>query len=1143
MRLRYRISGGETQPSGTRELAGTVRDRRSVHVVAPAPAALSPGYYRRSRATPPVKIAASQRPSAVPKRLGVQPFAGPQITVTTDSDSPDGADTSSISALLLHPGNCILITCISLRDAVDAINNSLGNATVHFALDPRTTYFGGHITLQQGTLNLTQPNISILGPDASGSPITITGPTIDNAATIFISSSGAQVSGLNVQNVTLDSPDAHNDVISGNNIGVDQAGTRLTTPRNPGGVFIQHGANNNTIGGPRTGSGCLAPCNVISGNIGAGVQISDTNSSANVIEGNNIGVDVTGTTPITNELGVLVLGGASANIIGGQRASATGCDGACNVIAGNQGAGVVITGTATTNNIIAGNNIGVNIAATAAISNALSGVVIGSGAAGTTIGGSRVTDGACDGACNVISGNDGNGVEAAASGSGAISNLTVAGNNIGTDLAGTAALSNTSSGIVLDAGVGNASIGGMRAGVACGGPCNLIGGNGQSGVQITGSSAITVAGNYIGVAASGAISVPNGGPDPLSGWSGVAVLGGASETTIGGDRGTTAACAGTCNVIGGNSIGAIIAGSGTVSNTVAGNNIGTNPAALAAIPDGQVGVGIVADAAHNIIGGPRAVGDTACDHACNVIGGNQGYGVYVGQQAGFTGPAAHDNTVEGDYIGATGSGTAALPNGIAGVLVNQGARDNTIGGAGTPVTPTVGLPPPVPPRLAPAPSATPFPVAAAAATARRGGGENIQAREDWFVGQRAYPFAHIPAGARLHALGQLATLRRTLAQRRLPGATTGATTAWQPVGDPSEQTNGSSTDQNGHTLTTDFGLVAGRITALTVDPQSGNAIYAGTADGGVWKGTRAVDGTITWAPTTDGQPSLSIGALAIDPQAPNTIYAATGEGNVAGDSYYGAGILKSIDGGATWSQIGTSLDRFTFSRLVVDPNATSILYAAVGLDGSVNRASTAGGGIYRSTDGGVTWHPALVAGVAPAQACASPGPDDPTPQVPGTDLAVTTSGAATTVYAALGFARGCAANGVYRSTDQGVTWTRLSGFDAAAGTDRIGRIALATTPADPHVLYAAVARTQIGQADDNTLQGAYQSTDGGVTWQALSSPNDVDSAHSNGANQYGYDLYIAADPGVSSTVYLGGIDVFKSADAGATWTNLTNAYA
>ena len=89
-------------------------------------------------------------------------------------------------------------------------------------------------------------------------------------------------------------------------------------------------------------------------------------------------------------------------------------------------------------------------------------------------------------------------------------------------------------------------------------------------------------------------------------------------------------------------------------------------------------------------------------------------------------------------------------------------------------------------------------------------------------------------------------------------------------------------------------VTSGRVNSIAIDPRNNNIVYAGAAEGGVWKST---DGGATWKPLTDAQPSMANGAIALDPSNPDTVYVGTGEENFAIDSYYGAGILKSTDAG------------------------------------------------------------------------------------------------------------------------------------------------------------------------------------------------------------------------------------------------------
>src|SRR5579864_8550967 len=159
-------------------------------------------------------------------------------------------------------------------------------------------------------------------------------------------------------------------------------------------------------------------------------------------------------------------------------------------------------------------------------------------------------------------------------------------------------------------------------------------------------------------------------------------------------------------------------------------------------------------------------------------------------------------------------------------------------------------------------------------------------REEWFKSIRAYPFGSIPPGARLTAIREMEHMLETEAksQKTSQRAIADSALNWTLIGP--EPIN----DLFYH-------FTSGRITALIVDPRDANVVYAGAAEGGVWK---TIDGGQTWTPLTDDQPALSVGSLALDPSNPNNLYVGTGEANFNGDGYSGAGILKTNDGGVTW---------------------------------------------------------------------------------------------------------------------------------------------------------------------------------------------------------------------------------------------------
>jgi len=387
--------------------------------------------------------------------------------------------------------------------------------------------------------------------------------------------------------------------------------------------------------------------------------------------------------------------------------------------------------------------------------------------------------------------------------------------------------------------------------------------------------------------------------------------------------------------------------------------------------------------------------------------------------------------------------------------------------------------------------------------------ELVRKREEWFYQQRAYPLRYIPAGARLRALKELDEMIK--AQKKLglvlegplpnvtgfPGPTTWTVIGPQPI--ISSLPSGSFP-------------VSGRITALAVDPTNSSIVYAGGAQGGVWKST---DGGVSWTPKTDSQASLATGSIAIDsnscsPAPCKTIYVGTGEENFSADSYYGAGILKSTDGGDTWTLLGGSVfggpfgpigcdGGFHIGAIAVHPTNPLILLLAGDRSGTCP-------GIYRSTDAGQTWTPVLGG-------------------FPGTGVFFDPANP-NIAYAALGF------SGVYKSTDAGATWTRAD----AAGTTKlpttdVGRIALAIAPSNTSTLYASIGSAAGGGISGlgPGLLGFFKSTDGGVNWTQLTGTPDYCNP------QCWYNNVVAVHPTDPMTVFVGGLGLLRSSDGGNTW--------
>jgi hypothetical protein len=359
----------------------------------------------------------------------------------------------------------------------------------------------------------------------------------------------------------------------------------------------------------------------------AGIGVLLQTKGGNVIEGNYIGTDPTGTMGQGNGIGIDLASGT--NQIGGTSA------GLGNVISGNTGNGVTIFGTGAAGNVIEGNLIGTDLTGTIALGNGGSGVVIVG--PGNTIGGTLA------GAGNVISGNKAVGVMII--GSGTTSNL-VQGNFIGTDSTGTKALGNGASGVSISNGATNNTIGGTSSAAR-----NLISANAREGVTIWATSQNLVQGNYIGTDRTGTQALGNSSI-------GVFIFGAATNNTIGG----TAAGAG--NLISANTGGLAVVGNGTMNNLVQGNLIGTDSSGTMALGNKGNGAAIGAGATGNTIGGTSA-------GARNLISANMGNGLII-----FG--AATQNFVQGNYIGIDVTGAKPLGNSTNGVLIT--ASNNMIGG-------------------------------------------------------------------------------------------------------------------------------------------------------------------------------------------------------------------------------------------------------------------------------------------------------------------------------------------------------------------------------------------------------------------------------------------------------------------------------
>ena len=283
-----------------------------------------------------------------------------------------------------------------------------------------------------------------------------------------------------------------------------------------------------------------------------------------------------------------------------------------------------------------------------------------------------------------------------------------------------------------------------------------------------------------------------------------------------------------------------------------------------------------------------------------------------------------------------------------------------------------------------------------------------------------------------------------------------------------------------HTNTGSWSSGQGRVNIVHVDPSNPNTIYLGSPAGGIWKSTN--NGT-TWTPLTDELPQIGVSGIAVDYSNSNTIYIATGDKD-AGDTY-SVGVYKSTDGGLTWNATGTmgGSNPSRAGDLIIHPTNNQILWCATN------------NGIYKTINAGTSWTRVQTGSFSQGNIRLKPG--DPS-----------------TVYAVT-------SNAFYRSTDTGTTFTQVStGLPATSG-----RFVMDVTPANSDYIYILSSTT------GNVFQGIYRSTNGGTNWTKTSGTTDIFESP-----QAYYDLALAASSTNADEIYTGCMNVWKSTNGG---TNLT----
>jgi hypothetical protein len=319
--------------------------------------------------------------------------------------------------------------------------------------------------------------------------------------------------------------------------------------------------------------------------------------------------------------------------------------------------------------------------------------------------------------------------------------------------------------------------------------------------------------------------------------------------------------------------------------------------------------------------------------------------------------------------------------------------------------------------------------------------------------------------------------------------------------------------------------VAGRMTALAVD---GSTLYAGAADGGVWKKA----GAGAWQPLTDDAPTLSIGALTVDPS--HGLWVGTGEANTSSDSYAGVGVLFSSDGGAHFSRVGgDELNNHTVGRVVYD-------------NGFILAATSRGLFRHSATTVAGAWTPVLAAGVGLPSTCSQSGGIEGAAFI--SDVAVKPGSGGSVVDAVVGWRAGSNCNGFYQSSNGGQTFTRVAVGGAINDKD-LGRVTIAWS-ANGAKVYALVQsasmfnqlKTDFGGTE---LQGVYAANGNFAgpwnkiaEWRNLQNSGSALGPTSLGYHpgvQAWYNQFLAVDPANANHVFLGLEEVFETTNGGGTW--------
>jgi photosystem II stability/assembly factor-like uncharacterized protein len=289
----------------------------------------------------------------------------------------------------------------------------------------------------------------------------------------------------------------------------------------------------------------------------------------------------------------------------------------------------------------------------------------------------------------------------------------------------------------------------------------------------------------------------------------------------------------------------------------------------------------------------------------------------------------------------------------------------------------------------------------------------------------------------------------------------------------------------------------GRINCIAFYPGNPDIMWAGSPSGGLW---RTTNGGQYWINMTGDLPNLGVSAILIHPQNPDIMYIATGDGD-AWDTF-SIGILKSTDGGLTWNPVGLNRDLsalWRISKLIMHPSDPETILAATRT------------GVFKTIDGGDTWRHTLT----------------------GNIMDLDTADAKPAVWYASAYG-----DAVYKSTDTGETWKKIS---KGLPSSNVGRIAVSVSQGTPSRVVALYVNN-----DTQGLLAIYSSNDDGGTWENITDDHNLLGRESDGSDwddgQAWYDLTLAVDPSNPDWIYVGGINLWKNSNGYKSWKALNYSW-